>query len=530
MKTITILFSLICLTFSINISAQKTSTYTSRVYFEPDGNGLIGSATLVYAFANCYQSAVMAHGYRDLQVDAVQYDGKKYSAQDLGESDLSVYAMSFSRLEASYSYGNTHISNRVLTYIQDSYDVGCLGQTSTITDNKDMAKNPGPFSVRFSNAKLAMDGGLGFRIRNLEKERRKKEKYESLLSTAKYDGNPNSKLQTLKEARNYAKDTYEIDALIAEIENELEQEREQELARERELAEEREQELQRNSSETEQETASSYKSNTQKEPSTDSQTSNLASGYASKAQFYRDQASKINPKYQFELEEKNRLLAEARKYEQLHQKEISNQQILEGSNEISSSNTTEDNSQSSTQSTQVNTYDRAVDMSGSKTVAAGAALATSAILASEASRIGIGLNYGYGEIDYLGAEGMFLFSEHFGLRVGYALSTDGDTSAQIYEDGYRIDAGIIYDFANGFDGLGIGADIYYEDYQKQYDNYGGDNIYQSGNNLYTGLSLYLGIIKVSYGQQISGENLISDSLSEDYESSGILSAGLFFYF
>ena len=169
-------------------------------------------------------------------------------------------------------------------------------------------------------------------------------------------------------------------------------------------------------------------------------------------------------------------------------------------------------------------------MSGSKTAAAGAALATSAILASEASRVGVGLNYGFGEIDQFGAEGMFLFSEHFGLRVGYALSPDGDTEAEEFEDGYRIDAGIIYDFSKGFDGLGIGADIFYEDYQKQFSNIIGDPIFQEGNNLYAGLTLYLGIVKISYAQQISGENIVDGLIPEDYESLGLLSAGLFFYF
>ena len=475
----------------------------------------------------------MAHGYRDLKVDAVQYDGKKYTAQDLGESDLSAYAMSFSRVEASYSYGTSHISNSVLTYIQDSYDVGCFGQTNTITDNKDMAKNPGPFSVRFSNAKLAMDGSLGFRIRNIEKERRKKEKYENLLSTARYDSNPNSKLQTLKEARKFAKNTNDVDRLITETENELEQERQRELAKENELIQEREQEMQQrnetNTSETEKETTSSYQSEIQDETSSDPQNSSMASGFASKAQFYKEQAAKINPKYQFELDEKNRLLEEARKYERLHQEELANQQILEGSNEASYGSNSDDSESNTTIETQT-TVSYARNMGGEKTAAATAALATGAILAIEASRVGLGLNYGFGEIDYVGVDGLFLFSENFGVRVGYALSLDGDIEADIFEDGYRIDAGIIYDVSKSFDGLGIGADIYYEDYQKQYDNSRGDPIYQNGNNLYAGLSLYLGIIKVSYAQQISGENFINDSLSDDYKSYGLLSAGLYFYF
>jgi len=513
--------------------AQQTQYFTKS--FTKD-NGIYGYVEV--------STRPFSWGMLFVQLDRVVVEGYRTSIGNFSGSQLSNYNINFPfecgncfidvtgtasmKIRDSYSRDSGDFKTRVFSVDKSNPTVGFSNEVKSRHDAARKKYNDANYfvtngSVDYMNVYNVLGADLG-RIteaaRNYALDEEKREKYNSLLFEAKSESDLNRRIKLLKQAQNYTKDTYETDSLITNAENELEQIKQNELKAHHDTNE--------NTEEFDDE-FSSYSSSKSEDSSTNLKQSDLASNYANKAQFYRDQAAKINPKYHYELDEKNRLLAEAKKYDRLYQEELTNTQYLAGSNENNSTDDTEENQQNY-DSTSAASYNPAVDMSASKTTAAGAAIATSAILASEASRSGIGLNYGFGEIEYIGAEGMFLFSENFGLRVGYGQTLDGDTEALEFEDGYRLDAGVIYDFSNNMDGFGIGADLYYEDYQKRYDDIVGDPVFQNGNNLYAGVSLYLGIIKFSYAQQISGENFIEGSLQEEYDSFGFASAGIFFFF
>ncbi|MBJ6366474.1 hypothetical protein [Snuella sedimenti] len=191
--------------------ANRTETYTQVVNLNPESkNGFLGTVTMVYAFGNCYGDAIMAFGYKDLNITKVKYNGKTYTPNDLGISDFNKYKMSLTRVDADFRFNYAPVTSKVLSYVLDKYDLGCFGETVTIASkNTEYNKNLDKFSVSFKNAEYGMSMLLSSKIEAFEKKKLDAKKYTNLMFNAGNTENLEDKLQILKKALKLAPNTRE---------------------------------------------------------------------------------------------------------------------------------------------------------------------------------------------------------------------------------------------------------------------------------------------------------------------------------
>ncbi|MBC2845593.1 hypothetical protein [Winogradskyella flava] len=182
---------------------------------------------------------------------------------------------------------------------------------------------------------------------------------------------------------------------------------------------------------------------------------------------------------------------------------------------------------------------RTADLSSEKTTAAAGALAASAVLASQAERWGLGGRANMGdELFSYGPELYFMFDDHYGMNIHYALGDDDTFGTESTFDAYEIGAGLIFDFSttgkNNLvdDGFGLGLEVLYGQFER--DIVGESSSYRSyfeeGSILSVGASIYLGMLKIGYTYPVSFERYENDTLDADYSPGGSIIAALFIYF
>ena len=203
-----VILLLFCTNYSFSQN-DRTETRTQVVNLNPgDKNGFLGTVTMVYAFGNCFGDAIMAYGYKDLNITSVEYNGKVYSAKQLGLSNFDEYKIALSRVEAAFSFYYTPVTDKVLTNVLDKYDLGCFGESVTIASkNTEYNKKLNNFSVSFKNAEYSMSLLLSSKIDAFEKKKLETVEYNNLMFEVGKTDNLEDKLQLLKRAVKLAPDS-----------------------------------------------------------------------------------------------------------------------------------------------------------------------------------------------------------------------------------------------------------------------------------------------------------------------------------
>lgn len=200
---------------------DRTQTYTQEVKLNPGNkNGFFGTVTMVYAFGNCYGDAIMAYGYKDLNITKVKYKGKMYTADDLSIPNFNKYKMSLHRVEADFSFFYKHVTSKVLTYVLDKYDLGCFGETVTVASkNTEYNKNLNKFSVSFKNAEYGMSLLMSSKIESFEKKKLDIKKYYDLMLKVGNTDDLEDRIKILKRAIKLAPTTREKLITKIQLEN-----------------------------------------------------------------------------------------------------------------------------------------------------------------------------------------------------------------------------------------------------------------------------------------------------------------------
>lgn len=208
MKVKYILFLLIIYPTYYFSQVDRTKTYTQVVNLNPgDKNGFLGTVTMVYAFGNCFGDAIMAFGYKDLNITKVKYKGKTYTADLLELPNFNKYKMSLTRVEADFRFNYHPVTSKVLSYVLDNYDLGCFGESVTIASkNTEYNKNLDKFSVSFKNAQYGMSLLLSSKIEAFEKKKLEEKEFYNLQLKAGKTEDLQERLKILKKALKLAPD------------------------------------------------------------------------------------------------------------------------------------------------------------------------------------------------------------------------------------------------------------------------------------------------------------------------------------
>lgn len=217
------LLSVLFMFFSIVSFSQidKTKTYTQTVNLDPGNkNGLIGTVTMVYSFGNCFGSAIMAYGYKDIRITKVKYNGKTYTASDLEmSSNFDDYKASLTSILAEFTFNYQSVSSKKLTYLLDDYDLGCFGQTHTISNSQTHTKALNSLGVSFSKAYCSFSYEIGDKIRAFEKRKVDNLKYRDLMVEASNENDLEEKLAILKRSKKYVHGIRDKTILDIQIKN-----------------------------------------------------------------------------------------------------------------------------------------------------------------------------------------------------------------------------------------------------------------------------------------------------------------------
>lgn len=196
-----------------NYSAHKapndyTDTYkwtvnNNNTYSE--FNGFTSSLDFKYAFKRCFGDIVMAYGY-DLEIRAFNYNGKKYTAEDLEIDDFKKYVTSVEAIFTIYPERNNSwtINSGKDEAVLSDFDVGCYGQTFKVagkgTQMYDMASSNFFTLVTYPSVKVNFSKTLVYKVENLEKRRKEQKK----RSNAYWNSNGSkSKKRTTEKKKSY---------------------------------------------------------------------------------------------------------------------------------------------------------------------------------------------------------------------------------------------------------------------------------------------------------------------------------------
>ncbi|MFC4721003.1 hypothetical protein ACFO5O_01615 [Geojedonia litorea] len=229
MRIFLIFILLLFYNFSALSQADRSQTYNTTVPILPgDGNGFVGTVTMVYAFGNCFGDTVMAYGYKDLQLKEVKYKGQTYTPSALGLdnfNDPKLYT-SLTRVDLSCSFNHITFNQKTLTYILDDYDLGCFGQTVTIASgNPEYNKNLGALGANFDKARFGMSITLADKIEALLKKDREAKEYRDIMVQVGNTTDLKEKLRLLKRAKKLASTTFDklaVDNSIKQTEDAIE--------------------------------------------------------------------------------------------------------------------------------------------------------------------------------------------------------------------------------------------------------------------------------------------------------------------
>lgn len=446
--TITMLFVL------AKAFSQHTQTYTTTVAVTPEnGKGLEGTINVFYAFANCFNDAVIAYGYNDINIVAYHNEGKRYTEADLGiqfSNSKYVQTTSISSMEVTISFNGAYIETKTLTTTLPKFDTGCYGQTKKIGSYK--ANGLDGWEANFVNAKLSATYALALKVEAFEANKKNQETYNELMRKAYNESKEEEKLNILKSARRYVSDDQkeELENAIKNLETKIAQEKE-------DLAIKEQNDIDNNVE---------------------------------------------NPTNQYQEETPTK----------------------------SQPNTTQEN-----EDNKYRQVLRDTNLNSEKTKAIAATVGASALMASQASRFGMGVDYNFGtNIESYAPVLYFMFDENNGMNISYGIDTQEPLNIDSTRDAYDIRIGYVYDFDNQIDALGIGFDVHYAKFQE-------NNIretpffstYKEGSQINFGVSAHLWLLKFGYSLPISYsgfEERLIDGERLDFEASGIFTAGLYFFF
>jgi hypothetical protein len=247
MKTIKKLLVLLFCSISFNAFTQQTQRFTKS--FSND-NGIYGYVEV--------STQPFSWGMLFVQLDRVVVEGYRTSIGNFSGNQLDDYNVSFPfdcsncfvdvngsasmRIRDSYSRVSGDFKTRVFSMDKSNPTVGFSNEVKTRHDEARNKYNDGNYfesngTVDYLNVYKVSGADLG-RItdaaRKYAKDEQKREKYNSLLSNARSESDPNQKLGLLRQAQNFTDDTFDVDHMIVEIENELEEERQRQLEEQQE--------------------------------------------------------------------------------------------------------------------------------------------------------------------------------------------------------------------------------------------------------------------------------------------------------
>lgn len=159
---------------------------------------------------------------------------------------------------------------------------------------------------------------------------------------------------------------------------------------------------------------------------------------------------------------------------------------------------------------------------------AGLGMATAAaVLASEATKFGLGVRYNNSKsIESWGPEMFLMFSPTFGTSLHYGFIGERNTEYS-EKDGYHAGFGFLFNFKANVHGFGIGVDALYTRFEE---NVKDITMFKEGSILSLGVSVNLLFMRFGYVFPLSVDYHLNSKLDSDYEHGGtFFMSGMIFF-
>lgn len=241
-----------------------------------------------------------------------------------------------------------------------------------------------------------------------------------------------------------------------------------------------------------------------------------------RARQYTDDTSEIDSEIRKTEEEINNQSSDGSNKSNLNQEsDDSKDNKSEDKSDSNSENESSENNNNNDAISQVKNS-RTPDLSSEKAAVGLGMAAAAAVLASEASRFGLGARYNGTTLTSIGPEVFLMFSPHFGANLHYGFARESES---IELDGFDAGLGFFYDFFGKTDGIGIGMEALYTRFEKKV-----STEFREGTIISLGGSINLYFIRFGYTLPLSVDYYVNDKMDFDYDPGGTFFVGLFMFF